>query len=86
LDEDFPGTIGVEDNEILAMKNQDKVDVVIKRIEGTDGRISCMIRTEPLIVDPNQAITAGNMAMEFEDYLPKHEKIEFLNGESEKLI
>jgi len=24
--------------------------------------------------------------MEFEDYLPKHEKIEFLNGESEKMI
>ena len=68
------------------MKNQDKVDVIIKRVEGTDGRISCMIRTEPLVMDQNVAQASGNMAMEFEDYLPKHEKIEFLNGESEKLI
>lgn len=45
-----------------------------------------MIRTEPLITDPNQAAAAGGMAMEFEDYLPKHEKIEFLNGESEKVV
>jgi len=45
-----------------------------------------MIRTEPLFTDPNVASASGSMAMEFEDYLPKHEKIEFLNGESEKLI
>lgn len=86
MDEDFPGTIGFSDNEIMAMKNQDKVDVIIKRVEGTDGRISCMIRTEPLFTDPSLAAASGSMAMEFEDYLPKHEKIEFLNGESEKLI
>jgi len=55
LDEDFPGTIGFSDNEIMAMKNQDKVDVIIKRVEGTDGRISCMIRTEPLVMDQNVA-------------------------------
>ena len=30
---------------------QDKVDVVIKRFEGTDRKISCMVRTEPLIPD-----------------------------------
>ncbi len=65
MDEDFPGTIGFDDNEIMAMKNQDKVDVVIKRVEGTDGRISCMIRTEGLVNDGSK----GN-ALEFEDYLP----------------
>ena len=39
-----------------------------------------MIRTEPLSENnPNNAI-------EFEDYLPKHEKITFLHGENEKTI
>ena len=82
MDEDFPGTIGFDDNEIMAMKNQDKVDVVIKRVEGTDGRISCMIRTEPLFTDPNVASASGSMAMEFEDYLPMHTKIQFKHSET----
>ena len=51
LDEDFPGKLGFEITEITASRNQDKVDIVIKRVEGTDGQISCMIRTEPLIPD-----------------------------------
>ena len=70
----------------MAIKSQDKVDIVVKRSEGTDGRISCMVSTEPLVKDPNLATAAGNMAIEFEDYLPKHEKLEFLNGESEKVV
>lgn len=83
LDEDFPGKLGFETTEITANTAQDKVDIIIKRVEGTDGKISCMIRTEPLIKgkpdDPHNAV-------EFEDYLPKHEKIEFEAGESEKIV
>lgn len=41
-----------------------------------------MIRTEPLIPDKSNP----QNAVEFEDYLPKHEKIEFAAGESEKIV
>jgi hypothetical protein len=46
LDEDFPGTLGFQSTEITASKMQDKVDIKILRSEGSDGKISCMIRTE----------------------------------------
>lgn len=82
LDEDFPGKLGFEKTEIIASKNNDKVDIIIKRSEGTDGQISCMIRTEPLVPDSKSKLNA----VEFEDYLPKHEKIEFASGESEKIV
>ena len=81
MDEDFPGKLGFEITEVVASRNQDKVDIVVKRVEGTDGQISCMIRTEPLIPDK----TNPQNAVEFEDYLPKHEKIEIAAGESEKV-
>ena len=82
LDEDFPGKLGFEETEIVASRNQDKVDIIIKRFEGTDGKISCMVRTEPLVPDK----TNPQNAVEFEDYLPKHEKVEFNAGESEKIV
>jgi hypothetical protein len=46
LDEDFPGTLGFQNTEITASKMQDRVDIKILRSEGSDGKISCMIRTE----------------------------------------
>jgi hypothetical protein len=46
LDEDFPGTLGFQSTEIIASKMQDRVDIKILRSEGSDGKISCMIRTE----------------------------------------
>lgn len=82
LDEDFPGKLGFEATNIVASRTQDKVDIIVKRVEGTDGTISCMIRTEPLIPDKSNPLNA----IEFEDYLPKHEKIEFQHGESEKIV
>lgn len=81
LDEDFPGTLGFELTDIRVSKNQDKVDVTIVRMEGSDGTISCMIRTEPL-----SETKTPNSAVEFEDFLPKHEKVTFLHGENEKTI
>jgi hypothetical protein len=46
LDEDFPGTLGFQKTEITVSKMQEKVDIKIIRSEGSDGKISCMIRTE----------------------------------------
>lgn len=83
LDEDFPGKLGFELTEIEASRTADKVDIIIKRFEGTDGKISCMVRTEPLIAHDK---SNPQNAIEFEDYLPKHEKIEFMGGESEKIV
>ena len=74
LDEDFPGKLGFEQTEIQASKLQDKVDIIIKRYEGTDGIISCTVRTEPLFPDDKQN---PHNAKEFGDYLPKNEKVEF---------
>lgn len=82
LDEDFPGKLGFEVTEISASRTQDKIDIIVKRFEGTDGKISCMIRTEPLVPDKSNP----QNAIEFEDYLPKHEKIDFNAGESEKIV
>jgi len=48
LDEDFPGTLGFESTDIRVNKNSQRVDVVITRSEGSDGRISCIVKTDPL--------------------------------------
>jgi len=46
LDEDFPGCLGFENTDITVKKADKKVEITIKRFDGTDGKISCMIRTE----------------------------------------
>lgn len=48
LDEDFPGTLGFENTDIMVSKFQERVDIKIIRSEGSDGKISCMIKTEQL--------------------------------------
>lgn len=82
LDEDFPGKLAFENTEVVCSRSQERVTVIIKREEGTDGKVSCMIKTELMIPDASNPINA----IEFEDYLPRHEKIEFAAGESEKII
>jgi solute carrier family 8 (sodium/calcium exchanger) len=83
LDEDFPGKLGFACTDIQASKLQDRVDIKIVRSEGSSGKISCMLRTEQLT---EQGRTAHNSAAEFDDYLPKHDKIEFDNQENEKTV
>jgi solute carrier family 8 (sodium/calcium exchanger) len=51
------------------------VSVEIKRFDGSDGEISCYIKTEPL----TDHATSSN-AVEFDDYLPKHEQVVFSHG------
>lgn len=48
LDEDFPGCLGFEITDIRVGAKADKVDVKVVRMEGADGTISCMLRTEHL--------------------------------------
>ena len=81
LDEDFPGSLGFEVTDIRVPKNAQKVDVTIMRMEGADGTISCYIRTEGL-----SEHQTPHGAVEFEDYLPKHERVTFVHGENEKTI
>lgn len=60
----------------------ERVDITIVRNEGSDGRISCVVRTEALTNKENME----NNAIEFEDYLPKCEKVTFDHGENEKVV
>jgi len=82
LDEDFPGTLGFNITDIRVDKKQEKVDILIKRSEGSDGRISCIVKTEPLTEKGGQE----QNAVEFEDYLPCCEKVVFENGEMDKIV
>jgi hypothetical protein len=83
LDEDFPGVLGLQVTEVQVGAGNDKVDIVVTRVDGTDGVISCMLRTEPFITADK---SSPENAIEFEDYLPKHEKVEFAAGESERIV
>jgi len=72
LDEDFPGCLGFEDTDVSVKKGSNSVCVTVKRFDGQDGRISCMLRTEQLVETQSR-----NNAIEFEDYLPKEERVTF---------
>jgi hypothetical protein len=81
LDEDFPGCLGFEVTDVRISGKATNVDVKVVRMEGADGTISCMLRTEHLSENPNPT-----NAIEFEDYVPKHEEVKFLHGENEKTV
>ena len=82
LDEDFPGTIGFGNTDLRVPKGAQEVEIEVERVDGSDGTIGCMISTEPLTLEPTP-----QSAQEFEDYLPKHEKITFKHNEtSQKVI
>jgi len=68
LDEDFPGTLCFEDTQISVSKNQEKIELKVIRQEGSDGRISCIVKTEACN-DTKGGLDVRNAA-EFEDYLP----------------
>jgi len=50
LDEDFPGTLGFHVTDVRVNKASEKVDIEIRRSEGSDGKISCIVKTEALTV------------------------------------
>jgi len=79
LDEDKPGMIGFAET-VMSVSRKDKVAyVIIKRIDGSDGEVSCLANT-------NNDITQlpGKLAgVPYEDFIPFEDKqIVFQGGES----
>ena len=88
LDEDDPGKLAFEETDIQVVKAQGVAQVKIRRDEGTDGRISCLLKTAAFF-ETQQADDADGMiknAREYEDYQPVSQIVTFENGESEKLV
>jgi len=46
LDEDLPGKLGFEVTDMQVERTADRIDVRISRVDGTDGKVSCILRTE----------------------------------------
>lgn len=86
LDEDIPGTLGFEMTDIRVNRNQEKVDVVIKRSDGSAGAISCIVKTEPLTDKNADGAYDPSNAIEVEDYLPKWEEVTFETGEMDRTV
>lgn len=78
LDEDFPGTLGFEATEVSVQKGMKEIVVVIKRENGCDGTISCMVKTDAI-----SEKKTPNSAVEFDDYCPIMNKITFPHSETE---
>jgi hypothetical protein len=79
LDEDFPGTLCFNQTSVVVNKKQQSVQVKILREGGSDGKVSCLVKTEQL----NEG---QNCAKEYEDYMPHYEKVNFDHGEGERTI
>lgn len=47
LDDDFPGVLSFENTQINTTKSSERIEVKILRTEGSDGKISCFVKTEP---------------------------------------
>ena len=82
LDEDFPGTLGFEATDIHVDKKMKKATITINRRDGSDGKISCYVKTEPLSDKQNARINAN----EYDDYMPFEKIIEFESGETLKMV
>ena len=82
LDEDFPGTLGFETTDIKVFKKQERIDIQINRVDGSDGKITCIVKTEPLTDKGGM----NNNAVEYDDYLPCCEKVTFAHGENVQTI
>ena len=64
--------LGFKETDVRVNRDSQYAEVTVIRSEGADGKISCYIRTEAL----SEVQTPQN-AIEFDDYVPKFEKVEF---------
>lgn len=80
IDEDFPGTLGFETTQITVQNNREFIEVNVERSDGSDGKITCIVRT----LQSQGTASATAMAVENEHYIPINQKVEFLNAETEK--
>lgn len=85
MDEDNPGKLAFQQTELLGTRKHLKVDVLINRYDGTDGDVSCQVRTEPLITGKGYKGNSQN-AIEHIDYIPINTRVHFAPGESQKTI
>jgi len=69
---------------IVNSNNEKEVEITILRHEGADGTISCSVHTEPMCATDQGE--AKNNAVDFEDYLPLHDKVTFGHGETSKTV
>ena len=74
----MPAILGFESTDVTVRKGMKEIVVVVKRENGSDGSVSCMIKTDAIA----ERKTA-NTAVEFDDYCPVMNKITFLHGETE---
>jgi solute carrier family 8 (sodium/calcium exchanger) len=77
LDEDFPGILSFEATSLSASKDQEYLDIVILRQKGSDGKVTCTVKTEPLV----KGEESYQNAKENIDYSPLDTYVEFKNGE-----
>ena len=69
MDEDFPGKLVFPETEVMGSRKNDKVDITINRVDGTDGKISCVVRTEYFIEGKENQMNIQN-AIPDQDYSP----------------
>jgi len=83
LDEDFPGTICFEETQLTVHKSLEQLEIKILRLEGSDGQISCNVRTQPC-----QETTGLDVkcAQEYVDYEPMNNRVVFKQGENEQTV
>jgi len=67
LDEDCPGIIGIAESNIKINKSSEGAEIVLTRTNGSDGMVSCMLKTEQLTESKDLGSIA---AVEFEDFIP----------------
>ena len=63
-------------------KDQEYLDILIQRSKGSDGKVTCNVKTEPLIKGEDNY----QNAKENIDYSPLDTFVEFKHGEMEKTI
>ena len=79
IDDDFPGTLGFEQTQISVKNNREYVGVNIERVDGSDGKISCVVRSM-------KSELSDAYAIENEHYTPINQRLEFLDSETKKNV
>lgn len=83
VDEDRPGTICFEETQYSIKNTEDKIQIKLLRVDGSDGRCSVRVRTEA--ISDNKGLSV-DYAREGADYVGFEQKIEFDHNVSEQII
>lgn len=60
LDDNAPGSLSFQSTNLTVAKGASKVDIVIWRTEGSDGKVSCRLRTAPMEHDDKKGKDGEN--------------------------